>query len=367
MKKIVENVSFMQDGTMAFGDLYLEDGFIERMEYKTPRGNGHLAIPGFVDIHTHGFGGYICEDTEIKQLQQLAQAYAKRGVTTFCPTLTARSLKEYVPYIEAYRKAFQGNPSGARYAGIHLEGPYLSPLMHGSMAKDKLQEINLSELEAFLNTYHEDIRIMTIAPELPQAMEAIHLLHLYGIQVSLGHSTASYETVREAMEEGARQVTHLCHAMPEVNHRQTGFIDAVLLSNCYCEMIMDGAHIQSKMLEWLIKLLGSQRVIAISDGTRMSGLDYPTGYVFEDGSSVLHNAVYKEDALVGSCIDLLAIFRNLYTHYGMADSIRMTSQNAAHILKSYTSEIGLGRKVDLIILDKELHLEDVIMDGKSVL
>lgn len=367
MKKIIENVSFMLDGTMVFGDLYLEGGFVERMEFKTPRGKGHIAIPGFVDIHTHGFRGYSCDDENIENLRQLANAYAKRGVTTFCPTLSPRPLQEYIPILKAYRKAFQGNTMGARYAGVHLEGPYLSKAMHCLLDANQLQEIDLNELDTFLSEYHEDIRVMTIAPELTNAMEAIHLLHLYGVQVSIGHSKATYEQMLEAFEEGASQVTHLCNAMPGIDHHEPTMFDAVLLSQCSCEMIMDGAHIQSKMLEWLIKLLGAKRVIAISDGTINSGLAYPEGHVLDDGSYIQHHAVYKEGVLKGSCIDLLDIFRKLYDAYGLAESILMTSQNAAHIVKSYTSDIRLGHKIDLVILDSELHLLDVVINGRSVL
>lgn len=94
---------------------------------------------------------------------------------------------------------------------------------------------------------------------------------------------------------------------------------------------------------------------------------YPEGHVLDDGSYIQHHAVYKEGVLKGSCIDLLDIFRKLYDAYGLAESILMTSQNAAHIVKSYTSDIRLGHKIDLVILDSELHLLDVVINGRSVL
>ena len=163
----------MQDGTMVFGDLHLEDGFVERIDYKTPHMVSDIAIPGLVDIHTHGFHGYSCENTEIENLHALALEYPKRGITSFCPTVSARSLDEFRTIINAYRKAFQGDYRGARYEGVHLEGPYLNPERRGSMKTENLMEIHLGELEDFLSEYHDDIKIMTIAPDVKNAMEAI--------------------------------------------------------------------------------------------------------------------------------------------------------------------------------------------------
>ena len=94
---------------MVFGDLHLEDGFVERIDYKTPHMVSDIAIPGLVDIHTHGFHGYSCENTDIGNLHALALEYPKRGITSFCPTVSARSLDEFRTIIDAYRKAFQGD------------------------------------------------------------------------------------------------------------------------------------------------------------------------------------------------------------------------------------------------------------------
>ena len=105
MKKIIENVKFIQDGTLVFGDLHLEYGFVERIDYKTPHANSYLAIPGFIDLHTHGFRGHDCDNIQPENLKQLALEYAKRGITAFCPTISARSLAEYAAIIEGKYRA----------------------------------------------------------------------------------------------------------------------------------------------------------------------------------------------------------------------------------------------------------------------
>ena len=368
MKRIIENVKFMLDGTMVFGDLHLENGIVERIDYKTPHMMSDIAIPGLVDIHTHGFHGLTCESTDKKHLHLLAKEYAKRGITSFCPTIRANSLSVYKSFLDAYRKAFRGDYRGARYEGVHLEGPYLHPDQCGAIKKENLQDIHLGELEDFLSEYHDDIRIMTIAPELPNAMEAISLLHLYGVEVSLGHTNADYAQTLQAFEKGATQITHLGNTMPGIDSSKPGIMDAAFLSNCLCEIIVDGVHIQKEMLRWLIQLLGTNRVVAVSDGTLFSGFTYPNGYKLKDGSVVKNGAVYKDDILLGSIHDLLDIFQFLYEklEYDLSSCIQMCSTNAAKMLKSYSYEIGLGRRINLVVLSHDFQIKDVIINGRSM-
>lgn len=367
MKKIIENVKFIQDGTMVFGDLHLKDGFVERIDYKTPHMTCDIAVPGFVDLHTHGFHSHACDNVDPTNLKELALAYAKRGITSFCATLSARSLKEYEEIILAYRNVFQGETRGAQFEGFHLEGPYLNPKCCGAQKKEGLSSIHLGELEAFLSKYHDDIRIMTIAPELEHAIDAISLLNLYGIQVSLGHTEADFEQTKEAFEAGATQITHLGNTMPTINHRKETMMDAVFLSDVSCEIIMDRVHMQKAMLTWIIQLLGTKRIIAVDDGTIYSGYDNPEDIPLEDGLSIINHSIYKGDTLFASCCDLLDIFTYLYqeAQYDLIDCIAMCSTNAGKILKSYTTDIGLGKKVNLTILDHNLNIRDVIINGKS--
>ena len=338
MKTIVENVHFVQDGTMVFGDLYLENGYVERINYKTANGIKRIASVGLGDLHTHGIHQYSSECLDVQQLREMALAYAQSGVTSFAPTLRSRPLQEYIPFLEAYRKAYGNEYKGARYVGAHLEGPYLNPEQCGNMDPNSFQKINIQELESFLNQYHKDIAVMTIAPEVENALEAIYLLHLYGIEVSLGHTNATFEQCQAAFREGATQITHLCNSMPILDHHHRNMMDAILLTDCICTIIFDHAHISDEMLQWLIPLLGSKRIIAISNGDERTRMRKAT---------------------------LFDMFKDLYQLYGLKNASMMCAVNAASALKSYTHQISLGRKVDLIVLDEDLNLQDVLMDGRS--
>ena len=355
MKKVIENVKFIQDGTLVFGDLHLEDGFVERIEYKTPHMESDLALPGFIDIHTHGCMGESGDICDVQRLQELALLYPMVGVTSFCPTISSRSLEAYIPIIKAYQTAFSGAYRGAKFAGLHLEGPYLNPACKGSIKESEIHSIHLSQLEEFLKEYHDVIAIMTIAPEVDHAMEAIRLLHLYGVQVSIGHSNASYEQCVEAFEHGATQITHLGNAMPMIDHHKETMIDAIFLGDCLCELIMDGKHIQKYMLRWLIQLLGVHRICAISD-SKYAGSLPPLKQASDENSL---NYGYR---------DMLSTFQFLYKEmqYELLDCIQMCSLNAAKMLKTYIYEIGLGKPIDLVILDHNMNIKDVIINGRSV-
>lgn len=368
LKKKIENVKFFQEGTLVFGDLYLEDGFVERIDYKTPKMESDLALPGFVDIHTHGCMGISADTTDIQELLKLAMLYPKLGVTAFCPTLASRSLKEYEPLIEAYRTAFRGSYKGARYMGLHLEGPYLNPDMNGAMNRKDIHPVNIGELDTFLGKYHEDIAIMTIAPEVENAQEAIRLLHLYGVEVSLGHTKASYDEVMEAFDNGADQITHLGNTMPHVDHHKENMMDAIFLGDCLCEVIMDGIHVQPYMLKWMIPMIGSKRITAISD-SKFAGLDTHGVHPIDEHVSIINGAVYMDGELKWGCHDLLSTFTYLYKelHFDLMECVDMCSLNAAKKLKTYAHEIGLGKKIDLVILDHHLKLKEVVINGRSML
>ena len=303
------------------------------------------------------------------QLQQLAIEYAKRGTVGFAATLDPLDFAQCEEIFAAYRKAFQGEYDGARFYGVYMEGPYMNPKKANDLDVHLLKPIDLEELEAFLWKHSDLIKVMSIAPELAHAQEAIKMLHRFGIRVSLGHSICSYEQANEAIANGASQVTHLCNAMNDLSHKQSGLMDAIFLSDVVCELNMDGVHVQKPMMKWLIQLLGSKRVMAISDGSLFSGFDYPEGFQLDSHHVVKNNAIYCHDALSNSFKDLLDAFQYVWKELQLPlqDCVNMTSCNAAKALQTMTYDIGLGKKVDLVVLDHNGELSDVLIQGKSAL
>lgn len=369
MKKVIENVRFVQDGTLVFGDIHLEDGFVERIDYKTLQMQSDYAICGFIDIHTHGFRGISSDDLHVDNLRSLALEYAKRGTVGFCASITARSFEEYEAIINVYKEAFQDDYKGARFLGLHLEGPFLNEQHAGSQKDDLIQKVDVHALDMFLKKYHDIIAIMTIAPELEHALEAIKVLHRYGVIISLGYSNASYDIVSQAIDAGAKHITHLSNNMPDINHKRPGLMDSAFTTDIKCELNVDGVHINKVMLSWLLSVIGTDRIMVVSDGGKYCGFEYPDEFALEDGYIVRNRAVYKDDILYSSTKDMLDAFQYLKKEagYDLLDCIKLTSGNAAKELHTMGCEIGLGKRVNLVLLDHNMEIKDVVINGKSVL
>lgn len=368
MRHIIENVRFIQEGTLVFGDLYIVDGFVERIDYKTVNGSSDIVIPGFVDIHTHGFRGYEASSCDPQELIEMATQMAMRGIVGFVPTIADCTLDEVAKIIDAYRIAFEKDVRGAKFLGVHMEGPYLSKKKSGAIDPNKLSSIDVKELETFLREYAGDIAIMSIAPELEGALELIDMLKRFGIVISLGHSLSTYEECEEAINRGAQHATHLGNAMLDLNHRKAGMIDAIFNANIKCELICDGIHNDKRYLKWLIKMLGFDRIMVISDGTKHCGFDYPQQHVLEDGCIIQNGAVFKDGILQGSTRDILSTLPMFYREfdYSIHDIIKITSINASNSMKLPILSIALGKKLDFIVLDHNLELKTVIINGRKI-
>lgn len=338
MKKTIKDVRFFQEGTLVFGDIYLDDGFVQRIDYKTCQSNADIVIPGFINIQAYGTQTFLNEKFDEPMLRNFALEQLSHGVTTFCPTLANGSLRDFAKAIDGFRKVFRGPYRGAQYAGCRLDGPYLNPEMAGSLDANTFEKIDLIALEAFLHEYHKDIVLMNIAVELEHALEAVQLLKLYGVETSLAHSNASFVQTCAAYQQGLKRVTHLGNDMPKIDQKQPTMIDAIFLHPFICEIVMDRNQMQRQMLKWVIQLLTSKRIIAISD------------YAL--------NINNKNQ-------NLLDVFRYLYREeeYDLLDCINMCSSNSAELIKMPQTEISLGKKVDILILDHTIKLKSVYVNG----
>jgi len=325
-------------------------------------------IPGFIDVHTHGFNGFSSEEKS-GGLSELSKRYAERGTLGFCPTIGPRTLHRYLSIIEEYKKAFDKEYEGARFLGLHLEGPYLNPKKAGAISKENMYPINLLELEDFLIKTKGYIKIMTIAPELEKGEKAINLLHEYGVIVSAGHTYATFEDMQRGIKAGITHSTHTYNAMREFNHKVPGILESIWLEDkVYSELIADGVHVSKEAIEILVRLKGKKRIMAISDGDSSCGIEYKDGYKFKDGYFVKDGAVYSPDGstLCGSTKDLYKHFKFFIETmgYSIYDSIRMTSSNAAENLGTDFGEIKIGNKANFNVIDKKYNIKNTIINSR---
>ena len=364
----------------------LEQGFVsrdvcfdgEKLEQSSADGKTYDAsdcyvIPGLTDLHFHGCVGEDFSDATPDGLQKMADYELSRGVTQICPagmTLGEDQLTRICQNAAAHRAK---NPGGAELVGLHLEGPFLCKAKKGAQNEAFLHDPDPAMLHRLQQAAQGMVKLVTLAAEQPGALEFIRSAQEDGITVSLGHTTADYDTACAAYEAGARQATHLFNAMPPFTHRAPGVVGAAFdHPQVKVELISDGVHIHPSVVRAVFQLFGAGRVILISDSLRATGM--PDGrYPFGGQEIEVHGnrATMADDpnTLAGSVSDLMACMRSAVS-FGIPlhDAVRAAAVNPAQVLGVFDrlGSLDVGKTANLAILDRDLNLKDVFFRGQLV-
>lgn len=324
--------------------------------------NGCYIIPGLVDIHTHGAVGEDFSDGSSEGLQTLSGYYASHGVTSFLAT--TMTLQEPV-LAEAMRAIRDIRPGGgAKCAGVHLEGPFLSYAKRGAQAVENLHQPDAGLFHRLNELCGGQVRMVTVACEEPGAIAFIREISRV-CAVSLGHSTADYDTAMEGFAAGATHVTHLFNGMPSFLHRAPGLIGAALDWGASVELICDGLHIHPAVIRAAYRLFGDHLNL-ISDSLRCAGM--PDGSYTLGGQPIVvkgGKATLPDGTLAGSSISLLDAMRNA-VRFGipLGDAVYAASTAPAIAAGLRAGSIQLGRPADLLVLDRDLNVKAVFIDGR---
>ncbi len=279
----------------------------------------HILVPGFVDLHIHGGFGIDFMSATKDEMVTLCRGLAKEGSEHFLATTVTANLNSVL-------KALESLPEDPMIAGFHLEGPFISP---GKPGAQPLSEILIpSECESEWEPIWSDprLKIVTLAPEQPGALELISKLMQRGVHVNMGHSDATFEQARWGSEFGARGVTHMFNAMRPFHHREASIVGYALQDNgLYTELIYDRQHVCKESAQLLLKCKPKDRVIAVSDGTQAIGL--PPGSnidLWGVPGLVGRGDVRTLDGvtLAGSAITLKGAFENLADDFGLETAIQ---------------------------------------------
>lgn len=332
-------------------------------------GEGCFAIPGLIDIHFHGCMGYDFCDASGEAIARMAEYEASVGVTSICPatmTLAEEELHRIMKTAGEYQ--YQG---GAKLVGINMEGPFISEKKKGAQAAE---HIRLCDMELFSSLQKDAkglIKLVDLAPENANAMEFIDALK-GKVVISLAHTTADYDTALEAFSRGASHVTHLYNAMPPFNHRDPGVVGAARdAKECRVELICDGIHIHPSMVRAAFGMFGAGNVILISDSMRAAGLtdgEYTLGgqEVFVKGS----RATLADGTIAGSVTNLMDCLKTAVLKMGipLEEAVACASPNPAKEIGIYEScgSISEGKAADLVLLDHELNVKAVFVNGKRI-
>ena len=329
---------------------------------------GCYVIPGLVDIHTHAAMGEDASDGSSKGLEIMSRYYAAEGVTSFLPTTMTLKEPELLCAMETIRD-FKRPADGAKIAGIHMEGPFLSYEKRGAQNADNLHVPDRDMFHRLNQASGGMVRLITIAPEVPGAMEFIKEISPI-CAVSLGHTTADYQTAKAAYEAGATQATHLYNGMPGLHHREPSVIGAAFDSGAFAELIPDGYHVDPSVIRMTAKLFGD-RLVLISDSLRCAGMpdgDYMLGgqsITMKNGKAVLTGT----ETLAGSSIHLMEGIRRA-VRFGLSLEAAVYAATMAPArairMEAQIGSLEVGKCADLVVLDENLQVKAVYVEGKKV-
>ncbi|MDY2937381.1 MAG: N-acetylglucosamine-6-phosphate deacetylase [Fusicatenibacter sp.] len=350
----------------------------EKKEDEVIDAEGMYVVPGLVDVHFHGCAGYDFCDGEIEAMEQIASYEVRNGITTIVPatmTLSTEMLQRIFNaanrFAEEQEKKWKENPGEAAeqsyFAGIHMEGPYISEKKKGAQNASYLHLPERDHFDELNKISGNRIKIVSLAPELEGAEKFIRE-ESGNVVISVAHTTADYETARAAFEAGASHVTHTYNAMPPFTHRAPGVIGAAFdKKDAMVELISDGIHIHPAVIRATVSMFGTERVVFVSDS--MMGTGLKDGIYQLGGQDVIKRgslAALQDGTIAGSVTNLYDCMCNA-VRFGVpiADAVRFASENAA-LSAGLGAEYGHLREgawADILLIDQKMKLKKIIHRG----
>ncbi|MGN7763401.1 N-acetylglucosamine-6-phosphate deacetylase [Paenibacillus sp. 22594] len=380
--KVLTPAGIIQEGVIAVSEESIhyvgEVAWLPEAYAGWPAGNAEtragLLIPGFVDVHVHGGAGFDFMYADAESLEIITRFHASQGTTTMLATTMTADKKDIDRALsEVY--AFRSSPMPfAQLAGVHLEGPFISPKWSGAQNPDHIVPANIEWMEQWEALYPGLIRQVTLAPEGEGALAAITWLRKHGITAALGHTNASYEEVIAAADAGLNQAVHMFNAMTPLHHRKPGAAGAIMFdARIRAEIIADGIHVHPAAIAVLSRLKNAGNLILITDSMSATGLsdgEYTIGdlpVLVRDGVARLKE---NPEALAGSTLTMIRGFRYLVEEIGLTleEASRAASLTPAEAIgmQRTIGTLEAGKRGDILLLDEALNLRGVWIKGRKV-
>ncbi|OPL17459.1 MAG: hypothetical protein AVO38_00265 [delta proteobacterium ML8_D] len=329
-------------------------------------------VPGFIDIHVHGGGGFDTMDGNYDAIKEISRAHSRFGTTAFLPTTMTMSKDRILKSLKSVNEAFVRGTGYSEVLGANVEGPYINPIRKGAQKEEDIRNASIDEFIEFNEASGNIIRITTVAPEMPGALDLIQWLHKHGIIISIGHSNATYEQAREGVKAGISHVTHIFNAMTGFAHREPGIVGAALFSpEIIVEMISDGIHLHPLAMKMVTKVKEMEKIILITDAMRAAGM--PDGSYELGGQEVSvknGEARLADGTLAGSILTPDRAVRNMVDIAGISlvDAIRMATINPARRLgvENRKGSLEPGKDADIVILNENFEVDETLVKGKVV-
>lgn len=332
---------------------------------------GFYLLPGLIDIHIHGSIGHDIMDSSFEAINSISDYLAQNGITSFLATTMSESFQRIENAVLKVKACMDIGTSGAQLLGIHMEGPYFSKQYKGAQNDKFFSLPSVEQFKKLQTISGNNIKIVSIAPEIENALDFIkEISSINSAVVSIGHTGADYDTCIEAIQRGASHATHLFNGMSPLNHRSPGVIGAVLEKELSSELICDGIHIHPCIIKLMYKLLGSSKIVLISDAMRACGLKDGT-YELGGNDVLVKSGVARtfDGNIAGSTSTLFqCVKKAIQIGIKPEDAFKMASINPAGVigLDNFKGSIREGKDADFIITDKNFNLINTIIRGRAV-
>ncbi len=367
---LLSNLSYVDKNfNIKKGNICLENSRIKSLGGDSDGENmdGLLALPGFVDIHTHGGDGVDWCDKDEDKLQKLSLYYALHGVTSVCPTTMTLPESELSSILKAIEK-LKGCEGGAYIHGINLEGPYISYDKRGAQNPEYIRPASVDEFER-LNAASE-VLLVDLAPEIDGAISFAANIAKKAV-CSVAHTNATFAEAKRGLDNGFTHVTHLFNAMTPFESRAPGAVGAVFDSDrATAELICDGFHLAPQTVRLAFKILGAHRAVAISDSLSSAGCK--DGEYVLGGQKVIvkdSRAHLEDGTIAGSTTNLFDEFKNLLSFsIPFTDALAACTINPARVIgrDKICGSIEEGKNADIIFVTAQMELKHVMVKGKMI-
>lgn len=348
----------------------VEGGVVVAIEPAAEPAEGSLGgkttriLPGLLDVQVNGAFGDDFADPKA-DMDRICRGMLSFGVTGFVPTVVTSAAAAYKPALEHLRRP--ARPDEARVLGVHIEGPFISPECRGTHS---LQHLRLPDVEEAARWVEEgDIRYVTLAPELPGALELISSLVKRGVRVSMGHTNATWDEANAAADAGASMATHLFNAMRPLKHRDPGVAGFMLASHLPAGFIADGNHIAFETIRMIARIKAPDELFLVTDA--LAGLGMPPGRYMLAGVEYISDGTcgrLPNGTLSGSLLPLNKAIRNVVEKAGVDPSIavQLATANAARVIgmEDTLGRVEKGRVADLVLVDDAWEVQATIVGGR---
>ena len=348
------------DGALVPGDVDIDGGLVSAVGLG---GGGHgIAVPGFVDLQVNGFAGVDFLGADADGFATAGDALLETGVTAYLPTLITSAEADLVNALRSVPETRYG----PRILGVHLEGPFLSPARLGTHGLRARRDPDPVLLDRLLEA--GPVKLMTLAPELPGALDLVGILQARGVTVSLGHTNATAAEANAAFDRGVRTVTHVFNAMRPLAHRDPGIVGAALVRpDVVLQAIVDGVHLDPDVVR-LLWAVASGRLALVTDATAAAGLGDGTYALGEIEIVVTDDVVRRGDGvLAGSALTMPQAVRNLVTAGAPLErALEAASTVPAQVLGlPHLGRLVPGGPADVTVLDDRLEVVRAIVGGET--